>query len=65
MHVLYSGDSNICLCSIFILIPILDSPEIEVDQSWIRTPDGIEAEVSCNIHAEPKAEVRNCYFKAI
>ena len=41
----------------FILISILDSPEIEVDQTWIRTPKGIEAEVSCNIHAEPKAEV--------
>lgn len=37
---------------------VLYSPEIEVDQSWIRTPDGIEAEVSCNIHSEPKAEVK-------
>ncbi len=34
-----------------------DPPEIDVDQSWIRTGDGIEAEVSCNVHAEPKAEV--------
>ena len=57
MHISYSGDWNISLCPIFILIPILDSPEIEVDQSWIRTNDGIEAEVSCNIHSEPKAEV--------
>merc|ERR1712241_212010 len=32
--------------------------EIEVDQSWIRTGDGIEAEVSCNVHAEPRAEVK-------
>ena len=54
---LYFSGSNTHLCSIFILIRILDSPEIEVDQSWIRTPDGIEAEVSCNIHSEPKAEV--------
>lgn len=38
--------------------PVLDPPEIEVDQSWIRTGDGIEAEVSCNVHAEPRAEVR-------
>jgi len=37
---------------------VLYSPEIEVDQSWIRTNDGIEAEVSCNIHSEPKAEVK-------
>lgn len=34
-----------------------DPPEIEVDQQWIRDPEGIQAEVSCHVHAEPKAEV--------
>ena len=29
-----------------------------MDTSWIRTGDGIEAEVSCNVHAEPRAEVK-------
>ena len=36
---------------------ISDPPEIEVDQSWVPTGEGIEAEVSCNIHAEPPADV--------
>lgn len=36
----------------------LDQPEIEADQTWLPTEDGIEAEVSCNIHAEPAAEVK-------
>lgn len=39
-------------------LKVLYPPEIEVDQSWIRTGDGIEAEVSCNVHAEPRAEVK-------
>ena len=39
-----------------------DRPEIEVDHSWIRTGDGIEAEVSCNVHAEPRAEVSSWHF---
>lgn len=34
-----------------------DSPEIEIDQTWIPTKDGLEAEVACNIHAEPAADV--------
>ena len=36
---------------------ISDPPEIEVDQSWIPNEEGIEAEVSCNIYAEPPADV--------
>uniref|UniRef100_A0A0K2SXN7 Ig-like domain-containing protein n=1 Tax=Lepeophtheirus salmonis TaxID=72036 RepID=A0A0K2SXN7_LEPSM len=39
-------------------LKVLYPPEIEVDQSWIRTEEGIEAEVSCSVHAEPKAEVK-------
>jgi len=39
-------------------LKVLYPPEIEVDQSWISTGDGIEAEVSCNIHAEPPADVK-------
>ena len=40
-----------------ISVYISDPPEIEVDQSWVPTGEGIEAEVSCNIHAEPPADV--------
>ena len=36
---------------------ISDQPEIEVEQTWLPTGEGIEAEVSCNIHAEPVPEV--------
>jgi len=39
-------------------LKVLFAPEIDVTQSWLRTSDGIEAEVSCNVHAEPKAEVK-------
>ena len=38
-------------------VSLSDPPEIEVDQTWIPTGEGIEAEVSCNIHAEPVASV--------
>ena len=44
---------------------ISDPPEIEVDQSWISTGDGIEAEVSCNIHAEPPADVSVLWFRKL
>ena len=47
----------------YLLFHISDPPEIEVDQTWIPTGEGIEAEVSCNIHAEPAAEVSNFYHK--
>ena len=43
---------------IFCSFHISDQPEIEVDQTWIPTGEGIEAEVSCNIHAEPVPEVK-------
>ena len=36
---------------------ISDQPEIEVEQTWLPTGEGIEAEVACNIHAEPVPEV--------
>ena len=42
---------------IYIKSTFSDQPEIEVDQTWIPTGEGIEAEVSCNIHAEPAADV--------
>ena len=42
--------------SIYLYDP--DAPEIEVEQSWIRTGSGIEAQVSCSVHSEPRAEVR-------
>eukprot|EP00093_Oithona_nana_P010757 10757.XXX_265016_286838_1 [CDS] Oithona nana genome sequencing. len=39
-------------------LKVLYPPEIEVDQTWIPTGEGIEAVVSCNIHAEPVASVK-------
>jgi len=39
-------------------LKVLYPPEIEVDQSWIPNEEGIEAEVSCNIYAEPPADVK-------
>ena len=42
-----------------------DPPDIEVDQSWITTSDGIEAEVSCNIHAEPRPEVSSIEYLSL
>ena len=41
---------------------LTDPPEIEVDQTWIPTGEGIEAEVSCNIHAEPVASVSSIFL---
>ncbi len=43
---------------LILVFPFPDAPEIEIDQSWIRTNAGIEAQVSCNVHSEPRAEVR-------
>jgi len=39
-------------------LKVLYQPEIEVEQTWLPTGEGIEAEVSCNIHAEPVPEVK-------
>lgn len=39
-------------------LKVLYQPEIEVQQEWLPTGEGIEAEVSCNIHAEPVPEVK-------
>jgi len=39
-------------------LKVLYPPEIEVTHTWVRQSEGIEAEVSCNVHAEPKPEVK-------
>lgn len=39
-------------------LQVLYPPEIAVDQTWIKTKEGIEAEVSCNVHGEPQPEVK-------
>jgi len=39
-------------------LKVLYPPEIEVTHQWNRQTEGIEAEVSCNVHAEPKPEVK-------
>jgi len=39
-------------------LKVLYQPEIEVEQTWLPTGEGIEAEVACNIHAEPVPEVK-------
>ncbi len=49
----------------FFLFSISDAPEIEVEQSWVRTNAGIEAQVSCNVHSEPRAEVSGMVEQAI
>ena len=41
---------------------VSDPPEIEVTHTWVRQSEGIEAEVSCNVHAEPKPEVKCSTF---
>ncbi|XP_023342737.1 limbic system-associated membrane protein [Eurytemora carolleeae] len=42
-------------------LQVLYPPEIEMDSTWIKTKDGIEAEVSCIVHGEPIPEVK--WFK--
>ena len=37
---------------------LLDEPEIQVEKSWVHADVGIEAEISCIVHAVPSAEVR-------
>ena len=38
---------------------IIDEPEIHVDKAWIHADVGVEVEISCIVHAEPRAEVSN------
>ena len=37
---------------------IIDEPEIQVEKAWVHADVGIEAEISCIVHAVPSAEVR-------
>ena len=37
---------------------ISDEPEIQVEKAWVHADVGIEAEISCIVHAVPSAEVR-------
>ena len=37
----------------------IDEPEIHVDKAWIHADVGVEVEISCIVHAEPRAEVSN------
>jgi len=39
-------------------LQVLYPPEIVMKQSWIKSNGGIEAEVSCVVHAEPAAKVK-------
>ena len=39
-------------------ISFSDEPEIQVEKVWVHADVGIEAEISCNVHAVPAAEVR-------
>jgi len=41
-----------------ISLQVLYPPEIEIEQSWVRSDHGVEAEISCVVHAEPLATVR-------
>ena len=34
-----------------------DEPEIQVEKAWVHADVGIEAEISCNVHAVPAASV--------
>ena len=41
----------------------VDEPEIQVEKAWVHADVGIEAEISCIVHAMPSAEVRTqSYF---
>ena len=53
----YHQQRKLFLFHSYTCVSLSDPPEIEVDQTWIPTGEGIEAEVSCNIHAEPVASV--------
>ncbi len=48
---------TIAIDVLIIFVTFSVPPEIEINQSWIRTSEGIEAEISCYVHAEPKEEV--------
>ena len=37
---------------------LVDPPEIEIERSWIHTGMGQEANLICNVHAEPSANVK-------
>lgn len=39
-----------------------DEPEIQVEKAWVHADVGIEAEISCNVHAVPAAAVRFKHF---
>ena len=41
-----------------IKILFIDEPEIQVEKAWVHADVGIEAEISCIVHAVPSAEVR-------
>ena len=47
--------SRICNVNFYIFI---DEPEIQVEKAWVHADVGIEAEISCIVHAVPSAEVR-------
>ena len=42
-----------------LVIYFIDEPEIHVDKAWIHADVGVEVEISCIVHAEPRAEVSN------
>ena len=46
------------ICIHFLLFfPV--EPEIQVDKVWVHADVSVEVEISCNVHAEPRAEVSN------
>ena len=56
--------SKVCLASPIefghlSFIYFIDEPEIHVDKAWIHADVGVEVEISCIVHAEPRAEVSN------
>jgi len=42
---------------IFVVSFISDSPEIEVERSWVHSGEGFEAQLVCIVHAEPAPSV--------
>ena len=52
------GIKSEALLSIISNLSFLDEPEIQVEKAWVHADVGIEAEISCIVHAVPAAEVR-------
>ena len=49
----------ICTWQRQVVFSFIDEPEIHVDKAWIHADVGVEVEISCIVHAEPRAEVSN------